>query len=111
MGFKQHFWIKNIWWGIGIAKAQPMEIFHDLLKHTVGVFHDGGAWEVELTECDYFIPLLCLEETILEISYRLLLGLLESLAEDDDRKRKEGRVIFVDLGANIGTHALPIAAR
>ena len=25
--------------------------------------------------------------------------------------RKDGRVIFVDLGANIGTHALPIAAR
>ncbi len=66
---------------------------------------------MELTECDYFIPLLCLEKAIIEISHRLLLSLLESLAEDDDRKRKKGRVIFVDLGANIGTHALPIAAR
>ncbi len=66
---------------------------------------------MELTECDYFIPLLCLEEAILEISHRLLLGLLESLAEDDKGMRKDGRVIFVDLGANIGTHALPIAAR
>ena len=89
-----------------------MLAFFDGSAVYVGVFHDGGAWEVELTECDYFIPFLCLEEAaILEISHRLLLSLLESLVVGDNRKRKDGRVIFVDLGANIGTHSLPIAAR
>ncbi len=34
-GLKQHFWIRNVWLGIEIAKAQSMEIFHYLLEHTV----------------------------------------------------------------------------
>ena len=39
IGFKQHIWIRNIWWEMEIAKAQSMEIFHDLLEHTVGIQH------------------------------------------------------------------------
>ncbi len=31
----QHFWIRNVWCGIWRAKAKSMEIFHDLLEHTV----------------------------------------------------------------------------
>ncbi len=40
VGFKQHIWIRNMWWEMGIAKAQSMEIFHDLLEHTVGIQHE-----------------------------------------------------------------------